>query len=142
MNHFSVLTLTKKQPFHRSKKRSRSNGFSLVELLVVIAVIGIIATLAIGKVSRIVENGRKIVAQRNAQTIAQVAASAQAAGNESIEVAADLDAAIQLLADSATGMGTLADMKFSLSEIGPAEIAEAKSYLDFVNGSILYLPQN
>lgn len=107
-----------------------------------IAVIGIIATLAIGKVSRIVENGRKIVAQRNAQTIAQVAASAQAAGNESIEVAADLDAAIQLLADSATGMGTLADMKFSLSEIGPAEIAEAKSYLDFVNGSILYLPQN
>jgi hypothetical protein len=39
-------------------------------------------------------------------------------------------------------MGGFEDMKFTLSDIGPDQINKAKVYLDFVNGSIVYEPQN
>lgn len=132
----------KRTTVSRLSTKRGSKGFSLVELLVVVAVIGIIATLAIGKVSRMIENGGKVVAKRNAQTIAQVASAAQAAGNETIEVAADLDAAIQVLADSTNGMGGFSDIDFGMSELGTEEITKAKIHLTFVDGAIQYEPQN
>lgn len=107
-----------------------------------IAVIGLIAAIGIPKMSKIINNGGRIVAQRNAQNIASVAAAAQAAGNLEIEAAADLDAAVQIVANSTNGMGGFENMQFSLSDIGPDEINKAKVYLDFVGGSIVYEPQN
>ena len=120
------------------KKRRKLQALSLVELLVVIAVIGIIAAIAIPQVSKIMRGGSAVQAQRNAQTIAQVAAAAQAAGNDDIEIAADLDAAIQIVANATHGDGGFSDMGFSFSDIGTEEINRAKVYLDFVGGVITY----
>jgi len=60
--------------------KSLKAGFSLVEMLVVIAVIGIIAAIAVPNIGRINDSAKEAVARRNAQNLASVFASAQAAG--------------------------------------------------------------
>ena len=55
-------------------------GFSLVEMLVVIAVIGIIAAIAVPTIGNITDQANKSKAKRNAQNLASVCASAVAAG--------------------------------------------------------------
>ncbi|MEX2578574.1 MAG: prepilin-type N-terminal cleavage/methylation domain-containing protein [Verrucomicrobiales bacterium] len=58
----------------------RKTGFSLVEMLVVIAVIGIIAAIAVPNIGRINDSAKDATYRRNAQNVASVFASAQAAG--------------------------------------------------------------
>ena len=60
--------------------RKAKAGFSLVEMLVVIAVIGIIAAIAVPNIGRINDSAKDATYRRNAQNLASVFASAQAAG--------------------------------------------------------------
>lgn len=60
--------------------KSAKKGFSLVEMLVVIAVIGIIAAIAVPNIGNINNSAKDATYRRNAQSIASVYASAQAAG--------------------------------------------------------------
>ena len=57
-------------------------GFSLVEMLVVIAVIGIIAAIAVPTIGNITDQANNSKSKRNAQNLASVCASAVAAGAE------------------------------------------------------------
>lgn len=63
-----------------SAKKAAKAGFSLVEMLVVIAVIGIIAAIAVPNIGRINDSAKDATYRRNAQNLASVFASAQAAG--------------------------------------------------------------
>ncbi|NNE94197.1 MAG: prepilin-type N-terminal cleavage/methylation domain-containing protein [Verrucomicrobiales bacterium] len=63
-----------------NKKNPLAAGFSLVEMLVVIAVIGIIAAIAVPNIGKINDSAKDARKRRNAQNIASVFASAQAAG--------------------------------------------------------------
>jgi len=63
-----------------SKHHATGAGFSLVEMLVVIAVIGIIAAIAVPNIGRINDSAKDARKRRNAQNVASIFASAQAAG--------------------------------------------------------------
>lgn len=62
--------------------KSSKAGFSLVEMLVVIAVIGIIAAIAVPNIGRINESAKDATYRRNAQNLASVYSAALAAGHD------------------------------------------------------------
>jgi prepilin-type N-terminal cleavage/methylation domain-containing protein len=62
------------------KPSQRRGGFSLVELLVVIVVIGIMASIAIPAISGVYERSVNAKSRRNAQNISALYAALRAAG--------------------------------------------------------------
>ncbi len=60
--------------------KNHNLGFSLVEVLVVIAVIGILAGIAIGAMSNTNETAKTNAAKRNAQTLCSLYSSARSVG--------------------------------------------------------------
>src|SRR6201985_2388474 len=65
---------------HLNLKNTAAKGFSLVEMLVVIAVIGVIAAIAIPSIGSINDNAKTATAQRNAQSIVSMYQAGSAAG--------------------------------------------------------------
>ena len=130
------------------KLTSRKAGFSLVEMLVVIAIIGIIAAIAIPNIGSINKSARIATAQRNAQSVASVMNAAIAAG-ASLGFAAD--AGGQAVIDKAEGAadggtniaptdGAFKDKVFTVGDIDTQEEPIAAVYLsyDIDNNQVVY----
>jgi prepilin-type N-terminal cleavage/methylation domain-containing protein len=115
-----------------------SQGFSLVELLVVISVIAVIASLAIPNLATISQNAHFAKNERNAQTIASLAAAVRAGGATNQwttidDVVDDLENAITL-----TNGGVPAT--FRISPLTPEERDALTNYLvvNLSDGQVAY----
>lgn len=104
-------------------------GFSLVELLVVIAVIGVIAAIAIPAMSGIYGTSNRAKVRQNAQSLASMFASARASG--ATFVSYDKDTVIDALTSPAgvSGKGKLASVVFKL----PMDAVEAAAVKNSTN---------
>jgi type IV pilus assembly protein PilA len=117
-------------------------GFSLVEMLVVIAVIGIIAAIAVPNIGRINDSAKEATARRNAQNIASVFASAQAAGlNFAAASVAPADIAAAVVTGAkVTEKGPFENTWFGVPGLTAADQTAALKFLsyDAASAQLLY----
>jgi prepilin-type N-terminal cleavage/methylation domain-containing protein len=125
---------------NHSCKLARRSGFSLFEMLLVIAIIGILSAIVIGSLSQpnrdvIVET----VNRRNAQAFATIALCAQLAGADPV-VGTDVQASMQQVVNGVTPVaGPMTGQSFRIYGVGPDDIAGAAYYLRIANGQLLYM---
>jgi type IV pilus assembly protein PilA len=118
----------------KNLKIAKKKGFSLVELLVVIAVIGVIAAIAIPAMTNVFGSSRTAKARRNAQNIASAYAAAMAAGGTA---ATDEDTAYTAVLAGINGAGQFSTSVFKVN-LDAAEAAVAKDYTDWQSGTLVY----
>ena len=124
---------------HLNLKKNLSKGFSLVEMLVVIAVIGVIAAIAIPSIGNINASAKTATAQRNAQSVVSMYQAGQAAG-----VAwGTTDAATSIAAVIAGGSptdGAFSGKKFIVPNLGSDDITALTPYVtwDSTDSTLVY----
>lgn len=110
-----------------------------MELVVVIAVIGLIAAIALPSVSKVTEKARKAAAQKNAQMICSLHSSARSAGAGFASGTRD-----GILDELVAGVtGTLVETSFQMSALDDVDKAEALKYCAFdgVSDMMNYYPE-
>lgn len=122
-----------------TKVLKKNAGFSLVEMLVVIAVIGIIAAIAVPNIGRINDAADQSKDMRNAQNLASVCAAAQAAGHDFVggSVTATVDNIVSGATINAPG-NPFNTTFFGVPNMSDAEQTGAESYLGLQNGMLTY----
>jgi prepilin-type N-terminal cleavage/methylation domain-containing protein len=134
-----MKTQTKSRKYVHRLGASLRAGFSLVELLVVIAVIGIIAAIAIPNISSITASATDSKIQRNAQQIVSVYNSAMAAGYAG--AATETAAITAIEGGTVTGTGNMSTVTFSVPNVQDSAAA-LSPYIDqpAASGPLVYYP--
>lgn len=115
-------------------RKLATQGFSLVEMLVVIAVIGIIAAIAIPNIGNVNAAARTSTARRNAQTLASTFSAAMAAGVDMSGYHSKAQAVAGLTAGVTPSTGPFKDKQFIVPNVpatGTTEYTEIVGYLDW-----------
>ena len=121
---------TRPLPAHRSGRK----GFSLVELCVTIAVIGIMASIALPILLNDNTALKDIARRKNAQSIASISSMARAAGDVSLTTTTDKMEAVKKLMAGVVGKGTMQTTEFKLSKLKDEDITDALSLLELSGG--------
>jgi prepilin-type N-terminal cleavage/methylation domain-containing protein len=124
------------------KKRNRLwGGFTLIEMLVVIAVIGLIVSISLPMISHVFGDADSRADKRGAQIICSMAAAAQSAGDTTIASALNAKAAADLVIAGVYGQGEFSDTIFRVPNMTVDERNRALKHLTFSKGVLIYTPQ-
>ena len=117
-----------------------SSGFSLVEVLTTVALIGILTAIAIIAVSNLNDVITDTHDQRNAQEFVVVCTSATTAG-VNFASSGDLDTTLNAIVTGATPTdGVFKGRTFMLPGLSSQDVTNAKHYLVLLDGQLTYHP--
>jgi prepilin-type N-terminal cleavage/methylation domain-containing protein len=120
---------------------SSTQGFTLVEMLTTIAVLAVLTSIALPTMSSINQNSIDTRDRRNAQELAAMCATAQAAGVDFV-VPDDLEKTIEnIVKGGKPADGAFAGKFFGIQGMAPQDQGTAKRYLELVNGILSFKPQ-
>lgn len=121
---------------HSFKSAGRHGGFSLVELLATVAVLGILAALIIPAIMPDLAGARAVKAQRNARTIVEMAGNLRVAGVRDVDNTETVKDAVRKMMDGLYGRGVFQNTYFKISEMSDAEIDQSLTYIEKRGGLI------
>ena len=123
----------------RISRNHHARGFSLVELLVTIGVLGVITAISIIAINPVTRNAHVNKDMRNAQSIAAVAGASQAAG--AVLDLSSLDSAIAQLKEGVSGSGTFSSSTFKVAPFTSEQVEDLRPYLSIQNNSLVFTQQ-
>jgi prepilin-type N-terminal cleavage/methylation domain-containing protein len=107
-------------------------GFSLLEMIVSIAIVGILVAIALPPMLNIFREGESAKVTRNAHTIAMTYAGARAAGATFNSCPTDVRGMIMELSEGKQGVGVMAGAVFSVNPLSPTELKAVLKRLRYV----------
>lgn len=119
-------------------KSPRAQAFSLVEVMAVLAILGVILSLAVPVLASVTGQGEEASATRNAQILSEMANNAIAAGNLEIPEATSVEEVIDLLIGGVRGTGTFAGTLFEVHNLSEEERVAAVPLLIWKDGVLGY----
>jgi prepilin-type N-terminal cleavage/methylation domain-containing protein len=120
-------------------RQRKTHGFSLVEMLIVIAVIGIVVGVGVATISSITQRYVDVAAKRQAQFVAAIAAQAMHAGDTTLLNAGTKAEALVLLSAGVYGESDFAEVSFRVNlSIEQQELL--MPYLAYNNGLLMIEP--
>ena len=119
-------------------KSPRAQAFSLVEVMAVLAILGVILSLAVPVLASVTGQGEEASATRNAQILSEMANNAIAAGNLEIPEATSVEEVIDLRIGGVRGTGTFAGTLFEVHNLSEEERVAAVPLLIWKDGVLGY----
>lgn len=117
--------------------KQHNSGFSLFELLMAIAILGVMGSMAVAALGSQTDAAGNTRDRRNAQEIAAVCTTASAAGLNFV-TSDRLDATIRkIIEGAAPTSGAFKNRFFKVNLIGEADIAGAMRFLEIKNGDLV-----
>jgi prepilin-type N-terminal cleavage/methylation domain-containing protein len=124
-----------------TKTREESAGYTLVELLVTISVIGVMSAIAIASISNVTGKTKTATAKSNASLLVSTAGQALMAGSPAMIAATSEEGAVDLVLAGITGGEGFEQIKFKIN-LTEKEVARASKYMEFEDNRLVYTGGN
>ena len=118
--------------------KTTTQGFSLFEMLMTIAILGIMGSLAVNAFGGQKEAFESARDRRNAQEIAQVCSTARAAGLEFLVPGQLEDTIRNTITGGAPTKGSFKGKTFKVGSLSDADITGAARFLKVENNELIY----